>query len=572
MKNQNNEEILIKAVFYTKSGIIEEYIFDQNVTFGDILNYFLSKSNNKQLSLKKYYYYNKILLKPSDVIKNLVYIPKGKSLEIEIKIELKENEIMDDESFPEITEIMKPKLYNFGLYIYSPKDGIINLEQYTEDKIKEYNLNCISSRSSYCNSPDLFFISGGVSNSNPIDTFWIIMHNDLSVTSKTMPFSKNDHTMIYIPDNLNLVFIIGGNDKKCCYYDIQKDKFLYWADLNGDHIKPTLIHINNYIYCFDKLTKEQNYFERTNISSRNPSWEKVFPKFKRNANLLNKKIFWVSNSTNNSIIFGAGDKSKMSKTYAYDISSNEISLLNRNTTDIDELDNKTLEKVSYYYNVGIPKNFDKVRNVIAFNKIDKNIKKIYFDFDNFSGKEKNKMEDYDSKNEISNIGIKTSNLNINKINKAKIINKSLYGNLKNDFLSGNINNNNIEDRQGLNEQFFNNINNSLNNSYNYQNRNEPSSNSTNKASVGGRSLERQMGSGNRGSEYNSEKRNTQIIKNKLPQISKPNTSVRSENSNNYGIKFEQNNIQLQQNNRYLNNYNNQNFNNDFNELNNEQEE
>ena len=89
------------------------------------------------------------------------------------------------------------------------------------------------------------------------------------------------------------------------------------------------------------------------------------------------------------------------------------------------------------------------------------------------------MEDYDSKNEISNIGIKTSNLNINKINKAKIINKSLYGNLKNDFLSGNINNNNIEDRQGLNEQFFNNINISLHNSYNYQNRNEPSSNSTN---------------------------------------------------------------------------------------------
>ena len=89
---------------------------------------------------------------------------------------------------------------------------------------------------------------------------------------------------------------------------------------------------------------------------------------------------------------------------------------------------------------------------------------------------------------ISKIEIKTSTLNINKINKANIINKNLYSNL-----------------------------------------------------------------------------------NKLPQISKPNSSVALEN-NNYEIKFDHNDIQLQQNNRYFNNYNNQNFNNNFNELNNEQEE
>ena len=139
--------------------------------------------------------------------------------------------------------------------------------------------------------------------------------------------------------------------------------------------------------------------------------------------------------------------------------------------------------------MGIPKNFDKVRNIIAFNKIDKNIKKIYFDFDNFSGKEKNKMEDYDHKIDISKIEIKTSTLNINKINKANIINKNLYSNLK-----------------------------------------------------------------------------------RLPQISNPNSSGKLDNNNNYGIKFEHNDNQLQQNNRYFNIYSNQNFNNNINELNNEQEE
>jgi len=264
----------------------------------------------------------------------------------------------------------------------------------------------------------------------------------------------------------------------------------------------------------------------------------------------------------------------MSKTYVYDIINNEISLLNKNIIDIDELDNKTLEKVNYYYNVGIPKNFEKVRNIIAFNKIDKNITKIYFDFDNFSIKEKNKMEDYDSKNDNSKIEIKTSNLNVNKINRANIINKNLYSKLNNDFLYGNINNkflgDNKDKQQGLNEQFFNNINNSLNNSNNFRNRNEPSlierneeSYTANKASVTASSLERQIGSGNRGNEYNSEKRNTQIIKNKLPQITKTNRSIASENNNNYGIKFEQNGIQLQQSNRYFNN-NSQYFNSDFN--------
>lgn len=571
MKNQNNEDILIKAIFYTKSGIIEENIFDQNVTFGEILNYFLSKSQNKLFIPKKYYYYNNIMLQQNDLIKNFVYLPKGKPLEIEIKIELNENEIMDDESSPEITEIMKPKLYNFGLYIYLPKEGIINLEQYTETNIKNYNLNCISSRSSYCNSPDLFFISGGVSNSNPINTFWIIMHKDLSITLKQMPFSKNDHSMICIADNLNKVFIIGGNDKKCCFYDIQTDKFFSWANLNGDHIKPILIHINNYIYCIDKLNKENNYFERTNISSKSPSWEKIFPKFKRNVNILNKKIFWVSNSTNNSIIFGAGDKEKMSKTYVYDITNNEISLLNRNTTDIDELDNKTLEKVNYYYNVGIPKNFDKVRRIVAFNKIDKTLKKIYFDFDSYSGKEKNKMEDYDSKNDISKIGIKTSVLKINKTNKSN-------NNLNNGIHHRNIDNNADEDSRGkqggLNEQYFNNINSSINDLNNLRNRKGDSligrndEFSADKASVTEHSLERPIGSGNRGNENNSESKNTQIIKNKLPQIRKPNASTVSENTN----IFESDNL-LQQSNR---NYNNtsQNINcdfDDFDELNDEQE-
>lgn len=63
------------------------------------------------------------------------------------------------------------------------------------------------------------------------------------------------------------------------------------------------------------------------------------------------------------------------------------------------------------------------------------------------------MEDYDSKNDIAKIEIKTSTLNINKINKANIINKSLYSNL------------NIQPQQ--NNRYFNNYNNqNFNNNFN----------------------------------------------------------------------------------------------------------
>ena len=234
----------------------------------------------------------------------------------------------------------------------------------------------ISSGSSYCNSPDSLFISGGgVYYKNPINDFWIINKEDYSIELKKMPLAKRDHSMIYIPNQL--VLIVGGGDNKCIIYDIQKDIFFDWADLNDKHYKPALFILNNYIYCFGELTKEKNYFERTNISSKYPKWEKIFPIFKRNVYLFNKKIFFVSKSINNLIIFGAGDNKRQSKIYIYNLLNNEISIL-EDKCDIEELDNKTFEKVSESYNIAIPKYYDRERNILILNKKKKKINKIYF--------------------------------------------------------------------------------------------------------------------------------------------------------------------------------------------------
>ena len=413
MSQENNDLILIKAIYFSQSGIIGEHIFSEEITLGDILYYFNTNFKTEFLSIKEKYTFNGIVLNENNIIKNLITIPKGKSNIIEIKIEIKEKEILDDETEPVISKIIKPKFYPFSLFVYLPKEGKITLEEYTSNIVKDYNLKKISSGSSYCNSPNLFFISGGgIYYKNPINDFWIINKEDYSIELKKMPLPRRDHSMIYLPNQL--VLIAGGDDTKCFIFDIQKKIFLDYADLNGKYNKPSLLNINNYIYCFSQLNNEKNYFERTNISSKYPSWEKIIPKFNKNVFLNNKKIFFASKCTNNSIIIGAGDNIRQSKLYNYNLSNNEISIL-EDKVEIEELDNKIFDKVSKYYNIAIPRYFDREKNILILNKKKKQIKKIYFsDSKNIN---KIKMTGEEISNDESDISIQIKPLNSNKLKK-----------------------------------------------------------------------------------------------------------------------------------------------------------
>lgn len=414
MQSRNNENFLIKAIYYTKSGIIKEQTFNKEITFGEIINNFKNTNKNKLLTIKNSYKYNGTALLPNQKIKNLVNLQKGNSYMIEIKIELNEEEIIDDESESIQQKIIKPKFPIFGLYIYFPKEGIITLEQYDKEIIKEYNLDKITTGCSYCNSPDYFYISGGGAYSaDPINDFWIIKKNDLKIEKKIMPFGKRDHSMINASDNK--VYIIGGNDKKTFFYDKLKDKFINCADLNKEQKRPILISYNNYIYCLGEINQNENFFERTNISSARPSWEKIFPKFKRKVYLFNKKIYFASKCTNNSIIFGAGNHIRDCQIYIYDLNNNEISNFDKKT-EINDLD-KVFYKVGKYYNIAFPKNYEIKKNIFVLNKKNKTINEIYFYESN--GINKIKMDDNiyggnSEENEISNVKIKISLLNEEK--------------------------------------------------------------------------------------------------------------------------------------------------------------
>ena len=423
MSQEINEPLLIKVIFFSISGVLREQIFPEEVSFGDIIQYFNSNLKTEFLNMKKIYSFKGIPLKETTIIKYLVDIPKDNSKILVISIEINEKEILDDESEPIIPKIIKPKFYPFSLFVYTPREGKITLEEYTSNIVKEYNLKKISSLSSYCNSPNSFFISGGgIYYKNAINDFWIINKEDFSIELKKMPTAKRDHSMIYIPNQL--VFIAGGDDAKCFIFDIQKKIFINYADLNGIYPKPALLNFNNYIYCFSKLTNEKNYFERTNISNKYPMWEKIFPKFGKNVYLNNKKIFLVSKCVNNLIIIGAGDNVKQSKIYIYNLANNEINV-KEEKNDIEELDNKSFDKVSKSYNIAIPRYFDREKNILILNKRKKQIKKIYFSDSNINNKIRMREEN-EIPNDESSIKIELQSINNNqKENKLKNIKNNI---------------------------------------------------------------------------------------------------------------------------------------------------
>jgi len=110
------------------------------------------------------------------------------------------------------------------------------------------------------------------------------------------------------------------------------------------------------------------------------------------------------------------------------LSNNEISIL-EDKCDIEELDNKTFEKVSESYNIAIPKYYGRERSILILNKKKKKIKKIYF-----SNNKLNKIRLFE-KDEIlsdaSNISIDIKPMDNYQINNNNILESRLNSIKKN---------------------------------------------------------------------------------------------------------------------------------------------
>ena len=179
---------------------------------------------------------------------------------------------------------------------------------------------------------------------------------------------KKNHSMIFIPDKY--VFIVGGNNKKTFYYDIENKEIVNWANLNQERIEPALVIARNDLYCFDNLNINSNKkltFEKSNLIN-SPKWDLITPKIDPSNpdNSFNQKFFGAVKVDNDTIIFLGGDmnESKYSDTnYVYKIPDetiykSEVPFIQKNLSEKNfvDIDNKN-KLVLPNYNKNCPEIF-----------------------------------------------------------------------------------------------------------------------------------------------------------------------------------------------------------------------
>ena len=383
----NNQEIPILVIYYTKSRIIYKTEFGSFSKFGLLLDFFNSKIASDSIKLKKKYLLNDKEINNDDLLINLIqdYAIAKRIIKATFSIELNEFNNIGDEEIPLYKRILQPKLDNFGIYIFIPETGSLSLEEYPEKIMKYFKLKKINKFSAYCNSYDSLYISGGKYNEEEIKDFWIINNQSFKIEKKLIPFSKSNHSMIYVEFNNNqFIFFIGGNNSSSYYYDIKNKNFVLWGDMSAPLFRPSLIQIDEYLYCFNFSLDENNeiFFEKTKLDSKEHIWEKVYPKFDKDEmkQIFLNNIFSISKCAGKKIIFIGGKKSIENKenVFLYDINLNTFfNNIICNNQYIDSID-KSFYKVNNSHNIILPdfSNEKEFYEIGILNKIKYTFRKI----------------------------------------------------------------------------------------------------------------------------------------------------------------------------------------------------
>ena len=353
---KKNDQKKIKTIFYTKTQIIKEYWFTINSTIKDIFNYFKRQIKEEGYSLKSNY---KIFGQKINELYTISELIKKQNndmvLDGEIWIEVEEEIFFDDENDETFETILQPKINPFELIEYNPIKSRINIIQCPQNIYNYCSLNKFTKESAFCNSSNSLYMSGGEISGKAIDNFWIINKNTYKITKKSMPIYKKYHSMLYIPDNF--IFIAGGDTLNTIIYDIENQEFIKWANMNKKHFQPGLFIYGDYIFAFSALkdkNESYNYFEKTNLTSKTPKWEKVYPQYDNSLVIFNNHFFGISKCSDGNILIVGGEKK--TPNYLYNPIDNKIFLSTGKNTNIPFWD-KSFYKISKIYNVSIPLDF-----------------------------------------------------------------------------------------------------------------------------------------------------------------------------------------------------------------------
>jgi hypothetical protein len=374
----NIQEIPILVIYYTKSQILCQQEFGSFCNFGTLLEFFNKNIKNEEIQLKQKYFLNNTEIKDSDLLINLIqpYDATKKIINASFSIEIEETNNIGDENFPCFKKILLPVRNKFGLYVFIPEKGTISLEQYPENIEKEYELEKFNINSSYCNSPNALYISGGTFNEEKLNYFWIINNEFYSIQKIKMLYPKSNHSMLYINNNeREIIFIVGGRDLKTFYYDIKNNIFFNWGEMNAIHFHPGLVFIDDYLYCFHLIKEENNkiFFERTNLNlneNNNHIWEKIYPNFESEEiikSIINME-FGVAPCAGGHVLLIGGNFNNPN-CYLYDINMNLFLINDKCKNQFIPLIDKTFYKINKNHNIALPASIQRHLQIVILNKI-----------------------------------------------------------------------------------------------------------------------------------------------------------------------------------------------------------
>ena len=321
-----NNRVLIKIPIDTGDFWQKEY--NQNDLIGQIARDF--KSDNHIDTPDDYFidfYFQNKELKLNDPIKSLMNyeIPTLYINQIIKKKPLKLN-LGQEYIYPDL--VGRPYFQPFEVFLFSREDKSLKIQLYDEDIINNLFLNEFCSSSAYCNGNNHLFISGGErDNGELIDNFWEIDLKEQIIAEPVKIIPKKNHSMIFIPDKY--VFIVGGNDKKCIYFNTETAEVDDWSDLNKIRVEPALQLVKNYLYCFDSINYRNNEkftIEKTDLDSFKPKWILLQPKMDMilgNKIILNQESFGVSKDEENNIIFVGGNINEINEKFNFKYNTGE---------------------------------------------------------------------------------------------------------------------------------------------------------------------------------------------------------------------------------------------------------
>ncbi len=329
------------------------------------------------------------------------------------------NENEEDENNFDLNDVAKPFKSPFEVYAFSKRNKGFQILNFDRNEIKNSNIEKYNLTSAYCNGNNHLFISGG-ENSMNINKFWEINLQTNSIDAYDLPTMKRNHSMIFVPNKY--VFIVGGNDKIVYYFDCETKKIAKWAELNENHIEPSLIlYKNKDLYVFSN-GDDEIVFEKSDLSSGKPKFEKIEPRLEADLNEFGQKFFGVCLKDENTFIFLGGEMNNENEfNYEYDIDENLIKKsdlkfkrfnLREKTfmkykknidfllTDFNRGRPEILVYKNNYFN-SIFYSADNLKRISLNNETQKKNKKYNFDMPDFSNYENNKFN-FDFNNNVNN--------------------------------------------------------------------------------------------------------------------------------------------------------------------------